>query len=83
MTNKTRFRWVFGIWLTVSTAAAQQAPQGQFCVTDDIEVVQAQESLARANDPMISALYAHDLARTELARALGNRARNSEILEGD
>jgi outer membrane protein TolC len=30
MTIKARLRWVFGIFLTVSTAAAQQAQQGQF-----------------------------------------------------
>ena len=40
-------------------------------VTDNIEVVQAQESVASANDNVISALYAHNLAKVGLARALG------------
>ncbi len=40
-------------------------------VTDNIEVVQAQESVATANDTLILALYAHNLAKVALARALG------------
>jgi outer membrane protein TolC len=40
-------------------------------VTDNIEVVQAQESVASANDSLISALFAHNLAKIGLARALG------------
>jgi outer membrane protein TolC len=40
-------------------------------VTDNIEVVQAQESVASANDNLISALFAHNLAKIGLARALG------------
>jgi len=40
-------------------------------VADTIEVVQAQESVASANDSIISALFAHNLAKVELARALG------------
>ena len=40
-------------------------------VTDNIEVVQAQGSVAIANDNLISALYAHNLAKVELARAMG------------
>jgi len=40
-------------------------------VTDNIEVVQAQESVASANDNLIGALYAHNLAKIDLARALG------------
>jgi len=41
-------------------------------VTDTIEVVQAQGSVAIANDNLISALYGHNLAKVELARALGS-----------
>lgn len=41
-------------------------------VTDTIEVVQAQGSVAAANDNLISALYAHNLSKVELARALGS-----------
>jgi outer membrane protein TolC len=40
-------------------------------VTDTIEVVQAQGSVAVANDNLIAALYAHNLSNVELARALG------------
>jgi len=40
-------------------------------VTDNIEVIQAQESVASANDALISALYAHNLAKVALARAMG------------
>jgi outer membrane protein TolC len=40
-------------------------------VTDNIEVVQAQESVASATDNLIAALYAHNLAKVGLARALG------------
>ena len=40
-------------------------------VTDSVEVVQAQQSLASANDQYITSLYAHNLAKLELARALG------------
>jgi outer membrane protein TolC len=40
-------------------------------VSDNIEVVQAQESVATANDSLIAALYGHNLAKVELARALG------------
>ena len=40
-------------------------------VSDNIEVVQAQESVATANDNLISALYGHNVAKVALARALG------------
>lgn len=40
-------------------------------VTDSVEVVQAQQSLASANNQYIGSLYAHNLAKLELARALG------------
>src|SRR5262249_28622085 len=40
-------------------------------VTDSVEVVQAQQSLASANDQYITALYSHNISKLELARALG------------
>jgi outer membrane protein TolC len=40
-------------------------------VTDNIEVVQAQGSVAIANDSLIAALYAHNLAKVSLAKAMG------------
>ena len=41
-------------------------------VSDNLELVQAQESVASAHEAYISSLYAHNLAKVELARALGN-----------
>jgi outer membrane protein TolC len=40
-------------------------------VTDSVEVVQAQQSLAGANDQYINSLYSHNLSKLQLARALG------------
>jgi outer membrane protein TolC len=40
-------------------------------VTDNIEVVQAQESVANANQSLISSVYLHNLAKVNLARAVG------------
>jgi outer membrane protein TolC len=40
-------------------------------VTDNLEVVQAQDSLTSANETYISALYSHNLAKIELAKAVG------------
>lgn len=40
-------------------------------VTDSVEVVQAQQSLAGANDQLITSLFSHNLAKLTLARALG------------
>ncbi len=41
-------------------------------VSDNVEVVQAQESVATANDALISAFFAHNVAKVALARALGS-----------
>jgi outer membrane protein TolC len=40
-------------------------------VANNIEVIQAQDSLARANDNQISALYRFNQARADLARSIG------------
>ena len=40
-------------------------------VTDNLEVVQAQQTVAFANESYISSLYAHNIAKIELVRALG------------
>jgi len=40
-------------------------------VTDSVEVVQAQQSLSSANDQYISGTYSHNLAKLQLARAIG------------
>jgi outer membrane protein TolC len=49
-------------------------------VTDNIEVVQAQESVASANDSLIAALYGHNVAKVALARALGGADKGIERL---
>ena len=50
-------------------------------VTDSVEVVQAQQALASANDQYITALYAHNLSKLQLARALGvSRTNYSQYL---
>lgn len=40
-------------------------------VTDNIEVVEAQEAVANADEAYISSLYQHNLAKVALARAVG------------
>ncbi len=40
-------------------------------VTDSVEVVQAEQSVANANDQYITSLYNHNLSKLSLARALG------------
>ena len=48
--------------------------QGRFSagVTDNIEVTTAQDDLARANDVEIAAFYRYNIARANLARAVGS-----------
>jgi outer membrane protein len=48
--------------------------QGRFAsgVTDNIEVTTAQDSLARANDAEIAALFRYNIARAQLAYAVGS-----------
>ncbi len=40
-------------------------------VADNLEVIQAQEAVAAANENYISSLYAHNVAKISLARAIG------------
>jgi outer membrane protein TolC len=40
-------------------------------VANNIEVIQAQDALSRANDNQIAALYRFNQARADLARAVG------------
>jgi outer membrane protein TolC len=53
-----------------------QQAQDRFAagVADNLEVIQAQESVAQANENYISSLYSHNLAKVSLARALGDAA---------
>ena len=41
-------------------------------VTNNVEVIQAQQQLAAANDQYISSLFAHNIAKVLLARSIGN-----------
>jgi len=41
-------------------------------VTNNVEVIQAQQQLASANEQYIESLYAHNIAKVLLARAIGN-----------
>jgi len=41
-------------------------------VTNNVEVIQAQQQLATANDQYIASLYEHNIAKVLLARAIGN-----------
>jgi outer membrane protein TolC len=52
-------------------------------VTNNIEVIQAQESLANANQQYISSLYSHNIAKVLLARALGAAEQTLRQVLGD
>ncbi|HEY1263881.1 MAG TPA: TolC family protein, partial [Terriglobales bacterium] len=52
-------------------ALAQSRDRFTAGVTDNLEVVQAQEAVAAANESYISSLYAHNIAKIELARSIG------------
>ena len=41
-------------------------------VTNNVEVIQAQDQVASANESLISSTYSYDLAKITLARAVGN-----------
>ena len=53
-------------------------------VTDSVEVVQAEQALASADDQYITSVYSHSLAKLTLARALGvARTNYSQYLGGN
>jgi outer membrane protein TolC len=52
-------------------ALAQSQDRFSAGVTDNLEVVQAQEALAAAHENLISSLYMSNLAKVSFARALG------------
>lgn len=58
--------------VTLATETLQQS-RDRFSsgVTDNIEVVQAQDALATANDAYIASLYSYNIAKISLARATG------------
>jgi outer membrane protein TolC len=52
-------------------------------VADNIEVVQAQQSVASANESLISSLYSYNVSKVEFGRAIGNtEAGVTEYLKG-
>ena len=51
-------------------------------VTDNIEVVQAQDAVANAQEAVISSMYAHNLAKVALARAVGMTEMNLKQFMG-
>ena len=56
-------------------ALTESRDRFQAGATDNLEVVQAQETVAAANDSYIDSLYAYNLARVRLARATGTAER--------
>ncbi len=52
-------------------------------VTNNIEVIQAQEALATANQQYISSLYSHNIAKVLLARAIGAAEQTLRQVLGD
>ena len=53
-------------------ALAQSEDRFSAGVADNLEVVQAQESVASAHESYIQSLYFHNLSKVELAHAIGN-----------
>ena len=52
-------------------------------MTDNIEVVQAQNSVASASESYINSVFAHNLAKVNLSRAIGSAdARIQQYLGG-
>jgi outer membrane protein TolC len=51
-------------------------------VADTIEVIQAQESVVTSDQDYISSLYAHNLAKASLARAMGQAEQGIQSLLG-
>jgi outer membrane protein TolC len=49
-------------------------------IADTVEVVQAQQSVAVANDDYVGAVFAHNLAKVALVRAMGNAERGLPAL---
>jgi outer membrane protein TolC len=52
-------------------------------VTDNIEVVQAQDAVANAQESLISSMYANNLAKVALARAVGMTETNLKQFMGN
>jgi outer membrane protein TolC len=57
-------------------ALTESRDRFQAGATDNLEVVQAQETVAAANESYIDSLYGYNLARVKLARATGTAERS-------
>jgi outer membrane protein TolC len=71
--------------VTLATQTLEQS-RDRFAsgVTDNVEVVQAQDAVAIANDAYIASLYSYNLAKISLARATGvAESQYSEYLGGN
>jgi len=71
--------------ITLATQTLEQS-RDRFSsgVTDNVEVVQAQDALAIATDAYIASLYSYNLAKISLARATGvAESRYSQYLRGN
>jgi outer membrane protein TolC len=55
-------------------ALAQSQDRFAAGVTNNVEVIQAQQQLAAANDTYIASLFGHNIAKVLLARSIGNAA---------
>jgi len=65
-------------------ALAQSRDRFTAGVADNLEVVQAQEAVAVAHETLIQSLYAHNLAKVELGRAIGDAEEGvKRYLKGD
>ncbi|MGO9433652.1 MAG: TolC family protein [Terracidiphilus sp.] len=71
--------------ITLATQTlAQSRDRFSSGVTDNVEVVQAQDALAVANDAYIASLYSYNLAKISLARAIGvAESQYSQYLKGN
>ena len=95
--SRSRFAPLISTWTSAgqqtqvarsTVALAQQQltqSQDRFAagVTDNLEVVQAQEAVATANENYISSLYVYNAAKATLARSIGNAEKTiPSILQG-
>jgi len=71
--------------LDLANTALQQAQDRVSAgVTDNLEVIQAQEAVASANQDLINGLYVHNIAKVSLARAVGSTEESlKKFLGGD
>ena len=69
--SEDRVRVAEGAVLLAREQVAQSESRFRAGVTNNVEVVQAQEALATANENHIAGLEAHNMAKLALARALG------------